>query len=71
MRQTLPIERLRKFMSENHLTQVALAEKLGWSPQDLSNVLGGRTTVGLKRMEEISKKLGISFAFEIGLDLPG
>ena len=64
------IAALKNYMTANGLSQKELAEKLGWSPSGLNNVLKDREPLGIKRLLHISKTLGIHFE-EIGYDLPG
>ena len=48
-------------MKAKGITQVQLAERLGWSTPALNNILKGRDPVGIKRLLHISRKLDIQF----------
>ncbi len=55
------ISALQKYLEKEGLKQNALAEKLGWSPQDLNDTLQGRKPVGKTRQAHIKKALGKTY----------
>lgn len=62
------VEALKNYLIEEGITQKTLAERLGWSPGTLNNVLQGREPIGIKRQLHIFKTLGLPFESH---DLPG
>lgn len=69
MEQQKIIEKLIAYMNTEGIKQVQLAERLGWRPQEVSNILTGHKPIGGRRLSHIAKTLGLTF--EIGHDLPG
>ena len=51
--------RIKEILSEKGLNNTYLQEKLGLSKQYVSNVVTGRQSVSLKRLEEIALALGV------------
>ncbi len=58
------VEKLKEYMASESITQAVLAERLGWSPQVLNDILSRRRGVGHKRLAHIAQTLGLTF--EIG-----
>ncbi len=56
----LIIQRLERYIEKKNITQVELAKKLDWRPQDLNDILKRRRSLGKTRQAHITKKLGIS-----------
>ena len=60
------IQKLEDYLRTEGITQIQLAERLGWSPSALNNILKGRDPIGIKRLLHISQRLGIKFETEFG-----
>jgi len=62
------IEILKSYMATHALSKAALARKLEWSPQVLSNIMTGGESIGIQRQFHIAEKLGIAFKIGDGSD---
>lgn len=60
----LIIQRLERYLKKEKITQKELAERLEWTPQDLNNILKGRSPLGKSRQLHITKKLKISLKID-------
>jgi transcriptional regulator with XRE-family HTH domain len=59
------ISALRSYMEKRRIQQNELAEKLGWSPSDLNDILRGRKNLGKNRQAFLEGKLGESFRQDV------
>ena len=60
------VQMLNNYLKKENISQIELANRLGWSPQDLNDTLKGRKPIGKNRQAHISKKLGSFFDFADG-----
>lgn len=59
------VETLKDYMKATGVKQKSLADLLGWSPQDLNDVLKDRKAIGAYRMRHIMDALGEPFSQDL------
>ncbi len=55
------VEMLINYMRKENISQIELADRLGWSAQDLNDTLKGRKSIGKNRQAHIANTLGLFF----------
>ncbi len=55
------VEMLDEYMKKENISQIELANRLGWSAQDLNDTLKGRKPIGKNRQAHIADTLGLFF----------
>ncbi|TYP57458.1 helix-turn-helix domain-containing protein [Thermosediminibacter litoriperuensis] len=53
-------QNILEILNKKSLTQAALAERLGWTRQDVNKIIHGRKNVTAKELKEISDALNVS-----------
>lgn len=59
------VEALKDYIKATGVKQKGLADLLGWSPQDLNDILKGRKAIGAYRMRYIMDTLGDPFSQDL------
>lgn len=58
-------EELKRYFSNNGISQVEIAEKLGLSAASVSNMLNGRDKIGNKRAAQLNRAYGFNIQYLI------
>lgn len=54
---------LRQYFEASGMSYTEIAERLGWSRPMLSNIVTGRTPIGMKRAHKLADVFGFSYQF--------
>ena len=54
---------IRQYFEKSGMSYTEIAERLGWSRSMLSNIVTGRTPIGMKRAHKLADVFGFSYQF--------